>query len=306
MIGVGAFGKMPSHGDFVSMGMASATGRSFDKFSQMANDMVAQEKGKLPQGPIGFCFRDVEAESLLVGVMVGSKDSAGRAFPMSLFCELPIKKGMNLAGAPGVFTPAIVEVNRLALDIEMMSVEGLRLALPGVPLPNLEGINEAFDQEVARLEEVQLSRVLRRIYAEKPGAATGAATLLKACDNAKREGPRRPVSVNLRATSDVELLFWLVVAQKRLGTEFGGLSVFWDVSSQRAILAPGMPDSNTLNFLARPNVQFSRLWETGTGKISAEADARAAEGLPTELAALLDEPKSAMASDFVVALSPGV
>ena len=31
-VGVGVFGKIPAHGDFVSMGTASATGRAFERF----------------------------------------------------------------------------------------------------------------------------------------------------------------------------------------------------------------------------------------------------------------------------------
>lgn len=306
MIGVGVFGKIPSHGDFVSAGMASATARSFDKFSQMANDRVAQESNRLPRGPTGFCFRDEEGQSLLIGVMVSSRDSAGRKFPLSLFCELPIEEDMQLAGAPGVFTPAIMELNRLALDAEATTIETLKDAVKAVPVPSTEGLTAALRAEVGRLKEVPLSRVLRRIYGDKPGAAVGASTLVRACDNAVREGPRRPATVDVRATSDVELLFWLACAEKRLGKAVRGLSAFWDVAAQRALIAPGMPDSNTLNFLGSSVVQFNRLWSTGGGKVSPEAEESALEGLSSELASLLADPKSASASDFVMALSPAV
>ncbi len=306
MATVGVFGKIPSHGDFVSTGMASATARSFDKFSQMANDRVVQTKSKLPRGPIGFCFRDAAGASLLVGVMVGSRDSAGRRFPLSLFCELDIEPGMELAGAPGVFTPAIVELNRLALDAEAATVAGLKEALGAVPLPDAKTLKDALKAEVDRLSEVPLARLLERIYGDRAGAALGVANLVRACDNALKEGARAPVTVDLRATSDVELLLWLACAQQRLGSAHRGVSAFWDVAAQRALIAPGMPDSNTLNFLSGSVVQFHKLWGSGTAEVSEQAEQRAARGLSDDVAELLADPKATLASEFVRALSPTV
>ena len=301
---VGVFGKIPSHGDFVSMGTASDTGRSFEKFCQMANDQVAEAGNPLPLGPIGFCFRDTNAASMLIGVLVRSRDSAGRKFPLSLFCEYSIAEDMALAGAPGVFRESIGALNQLALDAPGTTIDALKTAVTEVPTPDPDTMVEGMRKEVGRLADVPLRRILKRVYGPDGAPALGTQTLLKACDNALREGPRRPPTVDLKATSDVELLFWLACAESRVGPGFSGVSCFWDVAASRALLAPGMPDSNTLNFLTRSGVQFSKLWGVTAATQAGPSEARAREALEPALVEMLSSPGATVASTFVEALSP--
>lgn len=301
---VGIFGKIPSHGDFVSMGTASDTGRSFEKFCQMANDMVAQADNPLPLGPIGFCFRDGSGASSLIGVLVRSRDSAGRKFPLALFCEYSVAQDMQLAGAPGVFRNSIGALNQLALDAPSTTIDALKESVRGVPTPDPSTIVDGMKAEVARLADVPFRRIVKRVFGPSQAPALGTQTLLKACDVALREGARRPPTVDLRATSDVELLFWLACAESRLGSGFSGVSCFWDVTASRALLAPGMPDSNTLNFLTRSGVQFSKLWGVTAATQAGPSEARAVQSLDPVLVEMLRNPGATVASTFVEALSP--
>jgi type VI secretion system protein ImpM len=296
------FGKIPAQGDFVSMGMASPTGRAFDRWAQMANDQVAEAGRELPAGPLGFCFRDEHGASLLVGVMVGSRDKVGRKFPLSLFCELKMEGGERVAGIPGVFAPAIAELGTLAIGAERATLTDIQAGLATLPVPETATLREQLEADVGRLRDAPLRTVLRRIYGADGCRAHGTEVLIKACEQALREGPRRAISVDVRATSDVELLFWIACAETRLQGGLGPLSVFWDVPAQRALLTPGIPDSNTLNFLCSKTVHSARLW--GTGTATEEAEARARDRLDPKLVDLLVGPASAAASDFVSALGP--
>ena len=302
MIGVGLFGKIPANGDFVSMGMGSPTGRSFDRWAQMANDRVAQEGRELPQGPIGFTFRDENGASLLIGVMVASRDKVGRKFPLSLFCEVGQLGALPVAGIPGVFAPAIARMCELAISAESMSFSDLRAGIAQLPVPEAGGLVAQLRAEVGRLAEAPLHRVLRRIYGKDGCKAHGTEILIKACEQAAREGPRRPITIDVKATSDVELLFWIACAESRLQGALGPLSAFWDVAAQRALLAPGIPDSNTLNFLCSKTVHSARLW--GTGTATEDAELRARDRLDPKLVELLLGPKTVTASELVSALAP--
>jgi type VI secretion system protein ImpM len=315
VIGVGLFGKIPANGDFVSMGMGSTTGRSFDRWSQMANDMVAQEGRELPRGPIGFCFRDETGSSLLIGVMIASRDKVGRKFPLSLFCEVgelgrELRSGASgrtdgqlpVAGFPGVFAPAIARMCELAISAESMSFADLRAGIAQLPVPEPASLAAQLRAEVGRLAEAPLHRVLRRIYGKDGCRAHGTEILIRACEQAVREGPRRPITIDVKATSDVELLFWIACVESRLQGALGPLSAFWDVPAQRALLAPGIPDSNTLNFLCSRTVHSARLW--GTVTATEDAELRARDRLDPELVELLLGPETVTASELVSALAP--
>ncbi len=301
MIGVGLFGKIPAQGDFVSMGLASSTGRAFDRWSQMANDQVAEAGRELPAGPLGFCFRDETGASLLVGVMVGSRDKVGRRFPLSLFCELKIEGGLHVAGVPGVFAPAIAELGRLAIAAESSTLQQLQEGLAELPVPETATLRERLDAELARLRDTPLRTVLRRIYGNDGPRAHGTEVLLRACDQSVRDGARRAITIDVKATSDVELLFWIACAESRLAGRGGPPSAFWDVPAQRALITPGIPDSSTLNFLCSKTVHSARLW--GTATATADAEARARDRLDPKLVELLVGPDRNAASELVSALA---
>jgi len=301
-IKAGVFGKIPSHGDFVAMGTGSETGRSFEKFCQMANDQVAESGEPLPQGPIGFLFCDGDAASVLVGVLVRSRDSAGRKFPLSLFCECSITEGMAVAGAVGAFRSSIAAFGELAHETSEITIGDLKTKVAeAVPTPDPNAVVHTMAQEVARLADVPLRRILARVYGKDGARALGTQTLVRACDNARQRGAQRPPTLDLRATSDVELLFWLACAQSRLGPGVG-VSCFWDTHASRALLCPGMPDSNTLCFLSRPSVRSNRLWDVTGGRVGS-AEARAEQSLDPALVEMLARPGQTAASAFVDALA---
>jgi type VI secretion system protein ImpM len=302
VIGVGLFGKIPAQGDFVSMGLASATGRAFDRWAQMANDQVAEAGRELPAGPLGFCFRDENGSSLLIGVIVGSRDKVGRKFPLALFCELKNERGLHVAGIPGVFAPAIAALGTLAIAAEQSTLADLQAGLATLPVPEAATLHERLSTELDRLNEAPLRKLLLRIYGNDGARAHGTEVMIRACEQSLRDGPRRPVTIDVKATSDIELLFWIACVESRLQGAAGPISAFWDVPAQRALLTPGIPDSNTLNFLCSKTVHSARLW--GTATATEEAEARARDRLDPKLVELLVGSDSSPASEFVSALSP--
>jgi hypothetical protein len=171
-----------------------------------------------------------------------------------------------------------------------------------LPVPEPSTLRERLATEVDRLRDTPLRTLLRRIYGADGGRAHGTEVLVRACEQSLREGPRRSITIDVKATSDVELVFWIACAEARLRGGHGPLSVFWDVPAERALLTPGIPDSNTLNFLCSKTVHSARLWATGTGTVTGEARAR--DRLDPKLVELLVGPASAAASEFVSALGP--
>ena len=295
IIRFGVFGKVGTYGDFVSIGTSSTTGRSFERWCQMANDQVASANRKLPEGPFGFYYRDAAAESLLIGVMVGSQDNVGRPSPLSVFFELEIGKKTRYAGLAGAYRALLTRLSALAVGAPSMTQDSLRAAIGAIKKPDATLLRHEYTAEIARLDTLRLKWLLDRIFSSWPGPAHALEVLARACDLAKSTGPTRPTTVEVRASSDAELLFWLACLEQRLAGAVGPLATFWHVDAQRVFLIPGVPDVNTLSFLCQEKTEHSRLWPTQT---SDEGEKAAVERISAGTAAVLGN-STATAEDLI-------
>lgn len=312
MIGCGVFGKLPAHGDFVAVGASSPTGRSFDAWLRMANDQVAQARRKLPSGPIGFCYRDAAGASWLVGVIVASVDRVGRTFPLALFCELELTPETVGAGIPAVFHQCLAELSQVALRASDATATDLQQALSGLPLPNESSLPALVDAELERLKSVELSVLANHMVGQYDAdsvhtvgaSALAFATdvLLRACDNARIDGPQRAMCIDFTVSSDLELMFWLLAAESRTQRKTGLVSVFWDVAQARTLVALGVPDTNMLNFLCSQTIQHAKLWSAKAP--SPTARAAAISRLAPSIASFFNDPSQHSAWEFIQSLSP--
>jgi len=74
-MGVGLFGKLPAHGDFISRGLTGPMRKSLD---QWITHNIGQET--LPDG--GLCKELTLGGMTVVAVILPSHDKAGRIFPI--------------------------------------------------------------------------------------------------------------------------------------------------------------------------------------------------------------------------------
>ncbi len=297
MVDIGIFGKIPSYAEFISVGASSATGQSFGRWVQMANDQVARAGCGLPMGPLGFCYRDESATSLLVGVVVGSRDKVGRKFPLAVFCEFDAKPPASAARLVEALRPVLTQLSVLGLTAGEVDPESLKRAAQRITLPPDTELRDALPTSLDGLESVSLQQVLERLYPEGESIAYGINVLTRACEQTLRDGARRPTTLDVTVTSDVELAFWLAGVESRLGPNHGPVSAFWDVPSQRALVIPGVPDSNTLVFLASAATQNAKLWRAST---SSETANEAAWGkLEPAVREQLEQPGACTVAKFV-------
>lgn len=303
-VGLGVFGKIETYAEFISAGMSSPTGQAFERWLQMANDQVARAGAELPHGPIGFCFRDEGGSSVLVGVMVGSRDKVGRRFPLSAFCEVVPQGSVPLAGLVEVLRPLLTQLSMLAATSSQTDPNSLKQSLQNLEAPGAAELSQQLQDCFNSLDAIEFRQLLSRLYPEGKNAAYGTSVLLRACDRAVHDGVKRPITLDVSVTSDVELSFWLASAEARLAGRLGPVSAFWDVQQQRALIIPGVPDSNTLLFMGSVNSQNSKLWRTTTSSKTAQQTAR--DQLGADICGKLDDAESCSALSFVRALvGPG-
>lgn len=78
----GFFGKLPTVGDFVERGLPPAFRRSWDRW--LTSHIAPRLRGDTPFPPLGQRFRLVSGGVTAAGLILPSRDSAGRVFPISL------------------------------------------------------------------------------------------------------------------------------------------------------------------------------------------------------------------------------
>lgn len=296
-IGIGVFGKIPSYPEFISIGSRSKTGRSFERWMQMANDQLARAAVELSATPIGFCYRDEDAGSLLIGVLVGSRDKVGRKFPLSVFCEFGVAKTTAVSLLAEAFRPALTQLSMLALTAVETTRDSLKAAVSRVTRPGATAIREGLEASEEALRTVTIEQVLSRIFVQETERAYGFSVLQKACQQSRRDGASRPTALDVTVTSDVELSFWLAAVESQLPNSQGPVAAFWDVSNQRALLVPGAPDSMVLVSLASPHAQNPKLWRTETSSESSRKSAW--DKLDEPIREMLKEPGEASIADFL-------
>ncbi len=301
MTTLGLFGKVPTHGDFVARGTGSRTGRSFERWAQMANDRAAEAGKPLPRGPIGFVYRDDAHESLLVGSLVASVDSVGRTFPLAAFCELETD-GLVFAAVPGAMGPVVEQLAELCRAASRHAPAEIFTRLEAISVPGPDELVARMHAQGRRLADAPLDAVLDRIHGAGDDRYYGTEVLLRACESTRRYGSiKNPLVLDAHVTSDIELLFWLACIEAGLAGSIGSPATFWDVSARRLLVVMGAPESNTLHYLSGRGVQSQRLWPTATDNADSSRSARAR--LDDACAAMLAAPGTATAEQFVSRIS---
>ncbi len=302
-IGIGVFGKIPSYPEFVRIGSVGPTDKAFERWLQMANDQLARADVKLSSTPLGFAFRDEKAESLLIGVVVGSRDKVGRNFPLAVYCEYGVVNSTVLSLLAEAFRPALTQLSMLALTALETDREALKSASERVEVPRGKTIKEGREATAEALTTIRAEQVLARMFVDKNDRAYGINVIQRACAQSVRDGPTRPTCIDATVTSDVELCFAFAAAESQLPENMGPVSAFWDVSSQRVIVVPGLPDSKLLVSMAAPHTQNQKIWRTET---SSEASRkRAWEKIAEPVKELLEDPGAASIQELLDRMKAG-
>jgi type VI secretion system protein ImpM len=263
MPGAGIFGKIPSHGDFVSRGTGSEVGRAFERWLQMANERLYEAKAQLPAGPLGFSYRGPVPDAVLVGVMVPSRDRVGRIFPLTLFHEVSATSARGCVFAvPGALADALDVLAQLAAQAPRVSKGDLERHADQAEAPTPAALAHGLAEQRERLHSRPVSTLFERLFPDNRGVYYAMSVLQRACHSAHSNPVSAPVVIDARATSDLELAFWLACAEACLPPRACPPAALWDVAASRVLVAMGSPDSNSLNYLAAGRVQHRKLWDT--------------------------------------------
>lgn len=294
MVAVGMFGKMPTFGDFVSVGNGTPGYRRFERWLQDSNDHVVERGHALPPQPLGFLIRHEDTRSLLVGILVGSVDSVGRSFPLSLFYEVD-DVGMSLAGVPQAMGPDLALLANIARKATTRSSAEIRMLVEAVEPPADKDVAIRSSAQLNRLRIVPAQMMLQRTYGEGGMPFYGCEVILRASELAAERRTGAPLILEGRARTDVELMFLLASVEVMSGGQQPH-AVLWEVRSRRALFVLGEPDPRLLALMVSEN-EADRLWPMWTDR--PEVAERSREQLPQQCRRLVEQTEGATAKDFL-------
>lgn len=139
----GFYGKIPAAGDFVGRALPADFVRFWDRW--VARNLVMREAGEAWDGRHALCFLAGEkAAGPMAGIVMPSRDTAGRRFPLTLAASLPSVAAALVVSAEAWFS-ALQKIGRAACDGELDAGQ-LAGRLSELPFPVIEAEGEPIDR----------------------------------------------------------------------------------------------------------------------------------------------------------------
>jgi type VI secretion system protein ImpM len=263
---IGAFGKLPTAGDFVRSGGGSAIANELETFLHGGVDALHQERCSpdvFDAGrTYGFLFRpnDPRVSEGLVGLLSPSRDTVGRRFPFVVFDTIDPRRtqggnGYLLPLAAGDFLEQALRLAR-------------RTTLAAADLPRelamVESIGGRFDQlsrEYASwAATTRLGSVWGSIFGDPHSSFAAAAVIgIAASVEPWRGHARPPTSLSVRLPlgggGTAAVVFWLDVVRRLSGWQETTPTAFWHWSGESGDILVQLGDTPVSSFveLYRPD-----------------------------------------------------
>lgn len=302
---VGAFGKVPAAGDFVSLGAGSGVSQALQTWLQQENDHLATKRQTLPDKPIRFVFRDPNGAAI-VGALGPSRDQVGRTFPLAVYTHIDVHTAMpRFSALPTAFDAFLDGASETIRDAHAMPLQTLAARIGGLHRPGAAELRDAALWTHEALGATPGAVLLEHLFGPLAQGVHfhGINMMRTACRQAHGRDPGKASTiVECHAGDDVQLAFWLCLAEGLLGWSAAPPAFFWtDVSSEdsRLLLCLGAPPVGLLHYLADPSVSADRLWPTRTTAAAAIDAGRNALGSAQRQAL---EPPAPTAAGLLAAL----
>lgn len=276
---VGLFGKIPDEGDFISHNAADPAVGVFDQWLQTSIDKARHAGAEeLPSVPVRFVFRGADPKSVLVGVMMPSRDAVGRIFPLTVFATCSASR---LAGKfstiPFLFKEFFESATELLRSAEKRELEELAEELDEIEAPDIDGDE---DPEAMRpmLQSARSAESWEALFGaeHRPSRFYAFQTFGVACKAVQKEDPAKSgATIDCPVQNEQDVAFWLNLAQKLLAWKKAPPSIFWTAgATPRLILSLGPAGAVVLLSLLRPELDSPKLWSLKTRDTAARDAAK--------------------------------
>lgn len=302
---ISAFGKLPTHGDFVRHNAHAPALRALDEWVQRGLFLLKSRRPDELEGAreaartAAFIFVPARAGETLAGVLTWSGDSAGRVFPFVIASSLPGEE--RLAGTGRLVTrsgPFFREAAQRAGAAAAGEVDHREIAsfLEGLPTgeadeaPYRRYLQETtlatFAEQVWNYFEDSHKYVLFKHLTETFGSVHDGAPAL-------RLALRFPLD---RAAPTLCARFWMDACERAAGEPLRAASAFWEIDAEAEpalLLSFTAPAPELLGEVLGSGAVSERVWDLQAA--DGEQAALAALALPPGIGAVLEEETATLA-----------
>lgn len=274
---VGFVGKLPAQADFVRQHVVDRIGGEFDRWLVKSTQLVLSSKLELPAHPVRFVFSAPQCDSVLVGVLMASRDQVGRAFPLAIYSALAAPVAARNAHAlPLAYDPFLDEAEAIGAAASGCSAAELRARIAALQPPGQDVVLAAARQCRDVLTHTSASDMFERTFARAlPDSHWyGVHTLLVAAEGARATPAAAPTVVDCPITSDVDLAAWIDLSRRCASPSLNCLSVVWVQPDPRLLVVLGHAPEQLLQFVSDPRSKSARLWPLTTERADAIGRAR--------------------------------
>jgi type VI secretion system ImpM family protein len=266
---VGVFGKVVAAGDFVAHNAGAPVARALQEWLVDEVEQLAGKRKHLPAVPVKFLFRDQSGSGACIGAFAPSRDRVGREFPLCAFTyvdvpvathrypSLPVAYEAFLESAAHV----VAEAASTGLDLH-----GVLARIDAIAMPGPQQLEDARTWTHQALDATGGQTILEALFGPlaQGGAMHGVHMFTTACAAVRGGDPGRATIVaDCPCTDDVQLVFWLRMAQELLAWQRAAPSLFWcgpGGPTSRLLVCLGAPPMGVLHFLADPMFAAEKLW----------------------------------------------
>lgn len=300
----GAYGKIPTHAEFVRLQAAEGAARPFVPWLEEAVETARRAGSQGCSDPVRFLFRAADAPAALAGVLVESMDRVGRSFPLAIFAHV---QGAQLAfsfpALPRAASEFFAAATALAREAFQLAAPELVTRVQDLPVPSdARLLASAAEARALAARESGRDAFVRLFGPDDPAQRFYALHCVRtACQSVSgSETPRAAIVLDCPARSEIDRWVWLELARRGLGWA-APPSFFWRESSDpRLLVALGPTPTWLLGTVWRAGARDPRLWPLVTDQPEAVGAAR--RELGEEIAGALDRELSV--GELVEAVMP--
>lgn len=266
---VGVFGKVSTAGDFVAHNAGSAVGRALQEWLVGEVEQLAGKRKHLPAVPVKFLFRDASGAGACIGAFAPSRDRVGREFPLCAFTYVDMPVATHRYPSLPVAYEAFLE-SAAAVVAEaspaMLDLPAVLARIDAIAVPGPTQLEDARTWTHQALDATGGQTILEALFGPlaQAGGMHGVHMFTTACAQVRGGDPgRAAIIMDCPCTDDVQLVFWLRMAQELLAWQRAPPSIFWSGPGgpgSRLLVCLGAPPMGVLHYLADPTVAAEKLW----------------------------------------------
>jgi type VI secretion system protein ImpM len=261
-------GKLPSRPDFVREGGQGRAADALDAWLVQASPLLHAADGAsvsdLPVCWFGHGFP--KHNSVLVGVLGPSRDSAGREFPVAVFRESALgERRKHFAALLSEHAEFLDAAELLLVALPDLSLEELRARLVSLPIPVADS--------APVIEPRQAGSRLRQLFeADPPGSLFYALSTFVSAFADTDATTQLALDCPVREAADARI--WLALAALISAQNPACPSFLFAPEPARLLISVAAPGAELLCALAQPGFSGERVWPLTTAHLPAIEHAR--------------------------------